>query len=105
MAHEGWKCGDCGNLNNIRETKCICGNPRPMTVNPGGSSAHGGCTIAGCNMPGVFNDSLRGGGTWYCRYHYRYKGDSQHCARITEELKKNPPKLSGAKASGELVNI
>ena len=99
-----WVCSDCESVNSVDRAVCACGNKRPADAAPSMlSSGHGGCLIVGCNMPGVFNDSLKGGDRWYCRFHYPYKGDFQHCARITEELKKNPPKLKGAKASGEHV--
>ena len=104
MAHEMWKCSDCETINKISEAVCLCGNSRPAYTAVPGKSGHGGCTVSGCNMPGVQSDSLKGGDRWYCRYHYPYKSDLIHCARITEELKANPPKLSGCKPGGIYVN-
>ena len=101
-----WKCKECENVNSANQANCMCGEDRPAYARPSaGMSGHGGCIISGCNMPGVHSDSLKGGDRWYCQYHYPYKTDSIHCARITDELKANPPKMSGVKPGGELVNM
>ena len=100
-----WKCKECDNVNSSDQANCQCGEDRPAYARPSaGMNGHGGCASTGCPMPGVFTDSLKGGGNWHCRWHEPYKTDSIHCARITEELKANPPMLSGCKPGGIYVN-
>lgn len=105
MAHEGWKCGDCGNDNFENEAKCLCGNPRPMHVNVPDGKPHGACAATNCPMTGTFADSVRGSKSWWCRWHWDYRGDYAHSARITEDLIANRPKIQGCKPNGEYVGI
>lgn len=101
---DSWKCPSCDNKNPVDRIFCICGEDRPKEANPA-QKAHGACCISECPMPGTFTASTRGSESgWHCEWHWDYRGDPVHCARITEELRNNPPKISGCKANGEWIN-
>jgi hypothetical protein len=99
-----WTCPECDNVVSVDREKCMCGHPRPANANPSNpQGAYGSCCITGCPMPGALSPGFKSR-NWYCRWHYRYRNDPQHCQRITEDLKANPPVISGCTPSGKFIN-
>ncbi len=60
---------------------------RQVHDEPAGSDASVSpfCVAGGCSMPGALSDNTKGGGPWFCRYHFG--AEPRHWPAITEEVR------------------
>lgn len=46
------------------------------------------CNMSGCPLTGTMSDNTRGGGPWWCRYHYRKRDPSMFYPEEADNLRK-----------------
>lgn len=62
-----------------------------------------GCHVHGCPLPGAISESTKGGGPWFCHFHFGRQPDlwAGITETVREAMRENEPELSRAGAFAE----
>ena len=86
-------CPDCGDP--VFGSSCACGwREKPANGDKSDYVRDGRCEFRAdgerCPKSGSISPSIRGGGPWYCRWHWRVRDDPYQGALVLDDMRKNP---------------
>lgn len=81
-------CPDCNSA--LLPGKCSCGCGWKFAAAPKQETVDYRCAFSSgnsrCPATGTISPNIRGGGPWYCRWHFKAQGDPSMGLRILDEF-------------------